>query len=244
MNQPALGKEAIGIDLFAADVASPKGKPRSLIESVMHRLRCEIVQGVLSAGSRLLIDDLQRRFDVSGGTVREALSLLVSGGLVHAKTQRGFFVAPMSLQDLEGLTRTRIALECESVRESVKCGGSEWESNLVAAYSELTRSDEHVMRNPDDEFDRWEIANRNFHRSLISACSSDWTYRFLAVLNIHLERYRRLTSTHTLPERNVHAEHELIFQSALARDAEQCSLLLRQHIESSVSVVRQFALLR
>lgn len=123
MNQPALGKEAIGIDLFAADVASPKGKPRSLIESVMHRLRCEIVQGVLSAGSRLLIDDLQRRFDVSGGTVREALSLLVSDGLVHAKTQRGFFVAPMSLQDLEGLTRTRIALECESVRESVKCGG-------------------------------------------------------------------------------------------------------------------------
>ncbi len=72
MNQPALGKEAIGIDLFAADVASPKGKPRSLIDSVMHRLRCEIVQGVLSAGSRLLIDDLQRRFDVSGGTVREA----------------------------------------------------------------------------------------------------------------------------------------------------------------------------
>lgn len=223
--------------------AGPK-KPRSLTEAVLHKLRSEIVQGVLAAGSKLLIDDLQRRYDVSGGTVREALSLLVSDGLVQTKAQRGFFVMPMSLDDLGDLTRARIALECEAVRESVKNGGSGWEDNLRAAYLSLTELDEQVMRDPEGQFDRWEIANRNFHRALIAADSSNWTYKFLAVLNIHLERYRRLSSVHTLPDRDVLAEHEVIFQSAMERDADRCAQLLREHIGTSAAVIRKFSLIR
>ncbi|WP_084004242.1 GntR family transcriptional regulator [Cupriavidus pauculus] len=244
MKESTLGDVTVSVDLPAGGFAALGGGARSLIELVVHRLRHDIVQGVLQAGSRLLIDDLQRRFDVSGGTVREALSLLVSDGLVRAKAQRGFFVAPMSLEDLEGLARTRIALEVEAVRESVKNGGAEWEGNLVEAYRDLTRFDELAMRDPKEAFDQWEVANRNFHSALIAAGSSDWTHRFLAVLNLHLHRYRRLTSDYALPGRNIHTEHELIFERALARDAEQCALRMRQHIESSIHVVKKFALLR
>lgn len=235
---------ALELDGPESNRAAVPRRPHSLTEAVLHKLRSEIVHGVLVAGSKLLIDDLRRRYDVSGGTVREALSLLVADGLVQTRAQRGFFVVPMSLKDLDGLTRTRAALECEAVRESVKSGGGEWEDNLHVAYRGLSPFDEQVMRDPEGQFSRWEIANRNFHRALVAADSSDWTYKFLAVLNIHLERYRCLSSVHTLPDRNVHAEHEAIFQSAIERDADRCAKLLREHIEASADVIRKFSLIR
>ena len=66
----------------------------------------------------LIIDDQ--------AAVREALSLLLSDALVTAEGQRGFRVAPISLADLEDMTNTRVMLETEALRLSIRHGGAVW----------------------------------------------------------------------------------------------------------------------
>ncbi|WP_241762690.1 GntR family transcriptional regulator [Dyella ginsengisoli] len=218
--------------------------PRSLIEQAVNRLREEILRGRLPAGSKLAIDEIRTRYRVSGGTLREALSLLVSDGLIKVRAQRGFYVAPMSLEDMQDLARTRILLECEAVRQSVKHGDVEWEMRLVAAFHRLSLVEERTMRDPVNHFDQWEQDNRAFHEALLSACPSTWTLRFVSILYMQMERYRRLTSTHNPPDRNVSDEHRALLDSALARESDRCADLMRVHIESSISVAAQIGLLR
>jgi DNA-binding GntR family transcriptional regulator len=150
----------------------------------------------------------------------------------------------MSLVDMQDLATTRIVLECEALRQSVLHGDAEWETRVVSSYHRLSQLDERTRRDPVHLFNEWERSNRDFHEALISACPSVWIRRFLSILYVQMERYRRLTSVHNPPSRSVHDEHQALRDSALARDAERCTALLRAHIESSISVVRQFGLLR
>lgn len=233
-----------GERLYGDASSAPVARGRSLIEHTFQRLRADIVEGRLPAGSRLAIEDLKSRYEVSGGTVREALSLLVADNLVQAQAQRGFHVTPMSLHDMQDLAATRIALECEALRQSVLNGDVEWEARVVSAFHRLSLIEERTMRDPVHLFNQWEPVNRDFHQALISACPSVWTRRFLSILYVQMERYRRLTSRHNQPARNVHEEHRALRDSALARDADGCMALLRKHIESSISVVQQLGLLR
>ncbi|MDR3455544.1 MAG: FCD domain-containing protein [Rhodoferax sp.] len=245
MNARTPNSLTMGGDKSFADASPvPIANVRSLIEATFQRLRADIVEGRLAAGSRLAIEDLKSRYEVSGGTVREALSLLVANNLVQTQAQRGFHVTPMSLDDMRDLAATRIALECEALRQSVLNGDAEWEARVVSSYHRLSLLDERTMRDPVHLFNQWERVNRDFHEALISACSSAWTRRFLSILYLQMERYRRLTAMHNPPARNVHEEHQALRDSALARDAERCTALLRAHIESSILVVRQFGLLR
>jgi DNA-binding GntR family transcriptional regulator len=244
MNVRASNSFTMGGDKSFADAPVPGANVRSLIESAFHRLRADIVEGRLAAGARLAIEDLKIRYGVSSGTLREALSLLVADGLVQTRAQRGFHVTPMSLVDMQDLATTRIVLECEALRQSVLHGDAEWETRVVSSYHRLSQLDERTRRDPVHLFNEWERSNRDFHEALISACPSVWIRRFLSILYVQMERYRRLTSVHNPPSRSVHDEHQALRDSALARDAERCTALLRAHIESSISVVRQFGLLR
>ncbi len=70
---------------------------RTLIERTYGQLREDILDGKLVPGEKLLVEHLKSRYDVGAGTVREALSRLVSEAMVVAEGQRGFTVAPVSL---------------------------------------------------------------------------------------------------------------------------------------------------
>lgn len=229
---------------FRADGAACAGSvARSLIELTVHRLRRDILEGRLASGSRLAVAHLKGSYEVSGGTMREALSLLVSEGLAQAEAQRGFRVAPMSLADMEDLTRTRVLVECEALRQSVRLGGDEWQAEVTSTFNRLSRIHPRTVKNPGIWFERWERCNRDFHEALLSACPSQWSRRFRAVLYLHMERYRRLTANHHSPARDVHAEHQALHDAALARDEALCASLLKLHIEASVEAVRRHGLL-
>ena len=58
--------------------------PRTLIDAAYRRLMRDIVEGRHAPGDKLRIAHLKEIYQVSGGTLREALSLLVSQSLVVA----------------------------------------------------------------------------------------------------------------------------------------------------------------
>lgn len=217
--------------------------PRTLAERAYLNLRHDVICGKLAPGEKLRVEHLKDQYQVGASTLREALSLLVSDALVTSEGQRGFRVAPISLTDLEDVTNTRVMLETEALRQSIRKGDARWEAALQASYQLLTQAEVQ----PDvPEPPQWEARNKAFHDALISAYESPWTKYMLAILYRHGERYRninwRLTAAHAI-ERQVHEEHEAIYHAAINRQDARAALALESHIRLTHDIVKQQALI-
>lgn len=213
--------------------------PRTLVERAYLGLRHDVVCGKLAPGERLRVEHLKDQYEVGAGTLREALSLLVSDALVTAEGQRGFRVAPISLADLEDVTNTRVMLETEALRQSIRHGDAAWEAALIASY-ELLAQTESAPDGPEP--DLWERRNKAFHEALIAGFDSGWSKYLLAILYRHAERYRninlRLTAAHA-SGRNVHREHEDIFNAAINRQEARAALALEAHVRLTLDMVKK-----
>lgn len=223
---------------FTAAFSFESETPRTLVENAYLALRLDIIEGRHPPGTRLRVEHLKDDYGVGAGTLREALSLLVSDALVISEGQRGFWVAPISHADIEDITRNRLLLECEALRLSMRKGGDEWEAGLVAAFHRLTKA-EATLSTSTPQLREWENRNRGFHEALIAACDSRWMRYLLGILYRHSERYRRFAITLPNVHRDIHAEHTEIFDAAMARDEARATRALERHIGTTLEVIRQ-----
>ena len=91
---------------------------RTLVEQAYASLRREILDGALEPGAKLRTEELRQRYGIGASTVRESLTRLLGEALVTAEGQRGFRVAPISLDDFSDLTNVRKMIETEALRLS------------------------------------------------------------------------------------------------------------------------------
>jgi GntR family transcriptional regulator, carbon starvation induced regulator len=225
-------------DAIAADRQRLEAKGRTLIETAYATLRSEILSGALEPGAKLRTEELRARYDVSGSTIREALTRLLGEALVTSEGQRGFRVAPATLDDFRDLSEVRKLVETEALRQSIAAGGEAWEGDIVAAFYRLSKTEERLREDPVAASAEFEERNRDFHRALIAACPSPWLHRLYGLLYQQSERYRRLVVSKRAIPRDVHAEHQVIFDATLARDAEFACKLAGEHIDRSVTALR------
>jgi DNA-binding GntR family transcriptional regulator len=216
-------------------------EPKTLVEGAYRQLRRDIIEGRHPPGEKLRVEHLKDQYQVGAGTLREALALLVSDSLVVAQGQRGFRVAPISLTDIEDITRTRVLLECEALRLSIASGDDAWEAEVVSAFHRLTRAEEKLAADVAGAVNEWEERNRIFHEKLIGACRSRWTKQFLGVLYQQSERYRRISVLNRPVPRDVHEEHEEIFEATIARDSKRATKLLAGHILRTFKAIQSLA---
>lgn len=214
--------------------------PKTLVESAYRQLRRDIIEGRLRPDEKLRVEHLKNDYQVGAGTLREALAHLVADALVVVQGQRGFRVAPISLDDLADITRTRALLETEALRQSIALGDDVWESEVLAAFHRLSRTEERLQHQHDHAtVAEWELRNQAFHEALIAACPSHWIRHFLAVLYHQSERYRRISMFNaSVPPTTLHAQHAAIAHAATARDSQQACALLATHIQLTLEVIQ------
>ncbi|MCT7294875.1 GntR family transcriptional regulator [Ralstonia sp. CHL-2022] len=216
--------------------------PRTLCERAYLDLRQDIIQGRLAPGERLRVEHLKDRYNVGAGTLREALALLVSDALVTVEGQRGYRVTGISLADLQDLTDTRVMLETEAVRLSIRHGDAQWEAHLRATFDALSDAE---SLGPSANPEHWERANRQFHEALIAAHRSPWSKYLLDLLYRHGERYRRVAIRRGSAQpssRNVHEEHTAIFEAAMARQEARAALAVEVHIRLTYELLAKLGL--
>ncbi len=213
-------------------------EPKTLVEGAYQRLRRDIIEGVHAPGEKLRVEHLKDRYEVGAGTLREALLLLVTDALMVAQGQRGFRVSPISIEDFEDITRTRLLLETEALRQSLQLGGEDWEAAIVAAFHRLSRAEQKLGDNDSLAAEEWERRNRAFHEALIAASPSRWIRHFQHILYQQSERYRRLSLfSHPIP-RDIHAEHQALFNASLARDTTRATSILTEHVLRTLDAVK------
>lgn len=222
---------------------APSPAARTLAGRAYHQLRRDIVAGRLAAGSKLKLETLVQQYGIGMSPLREALARLVGDQLVKTEDQRGFWVAPLSLQELDDITRVRNLVENEALSLSIQHGDAAWEERLRQAFAELSEVEVHLSGTegplPPDVMDDWERRNQQFHRALIAACDSPWLLKLQDLLYHQAERYRRISLRSSRGKRFVHDEHTAIFEAATERNALKACRMNHEHFMRTYEEVRR-----
>ena len=228
-------KSALETDASLA-LDDPAAPSRTLIERAYAQLRNDIIEGRLLPGDKLRVEHLKERYGVGAGTLREAITRLVSDALVTAEGQRGFRVTPITPQELEDITQLRLHIELEALRQSIRHGGEAWREALRQSYEALSALEQPIQRKHRPQ---WEALNMRFHEALLSGQQSPWTQKVLRLLSRHSERYRRYTMGLPGAMRDVHSEHTAIFEAAMAGHEARAALALEAHIRATPDLLAQ-----
>jgi GntR family transcriptional regulator, carbon starvation induced regulator len=204
--------------------------------NIYRMLRSDIVNCLLEPGERLRFDVLRKRYDAGVGTLREALSHLVSEGLVRTEAGRGFNVAPVSLADMLDIAEWRVEFEVRAVTQSIRNGDEQWEAEIVTAYHLLSKTDYPAVDASIEIRDLWIARHRRFHDALGAACGSPWLLHFRSVLFEQAHRYQRLVAMHGPRTRRKDEDHRILMEAALARDVERAASVVEQHIRRTVDI--------
>ena len=217
----------------------PPAATRTLSAAVLRNLRDDIVNCRLKPGDKLRFSDLKARYGVGLSPLREALHHLAAEGLVDAQDQRGFTVAPMSLDDLMDLVRLRVEIETLALRGSIAQGGDAWEAEVVRSAHMLRLTGAKAAQLDDDARALWRHRHKDFHMALLGGGGSPRMEGLCASLFDQSERYRLWLLLNGNVARDVEGEHAALMDAALERHADRAVALLRQHIERTAGEVAQ-----
>ena len=214
-----------------------KDDSATVVRLLAEQVRRDISFGVLAPDTKLKIEELRQRYGGSAHSLREALTLLASDGLVEANAQRGFRVASATQADLEDITRMRAEIECIGLRWSMKHGGVRWEGEVMAALHALSRAEDRLAEDAETFALEWDEANREFHAKLVAACRSP---RLIAIQKRLFDQSRRFRLA-ALREGRIdlvggRKEYEAIMSAILAHDVEGAVGHLSDHILGSLKI--------
>jgi DNA-binding GntR family transcriptional regulator len=171
---------------------------------IAEHLRELITRGVLAPGLQLRQMELAGRFNSSRVPLREALKLLSAEGIVDHDPNRGFFVAPLSLDEARQLYRIRHLLEAELLR-TVRWPS---ESQLSALRKQLEKLEASLQEQDTAE---WLAQHREFFTSIFNLSPEKVLVEEVLRLIRLTDRYRALAA-HALPstERKPTQERHLV----------------------------------
>ncbi len=201
--------------------------------STYQQIKRDIIFGRLEPGSKLKLNVLKSRYAASLSTLRETLSRLASEGFVEAPEQRGFFVTPVSAEDLTEIANLRILLECHAIEQSVGFGDVDWEGDTVAAHHKLNLSEKKMLSGDHSEKEAWKRYDWEFHLALIQACQSRNLLDVHSIVFDKYLRYQMLVLTYRGEE--TAREHKKVFEMALARDVKGARAALEEHIVNGLN---------
>lgn len=180
---------------------------RSVSNLVTNELRRSIMSGDLAPGETFSLRRLADMLGVSFIPVREALRNLEAEGLVITQPGRSACVAPLHLDDLQGIYRLRRTIEPELAGRACQ----------VISDAELDRLEAQAEEFGDEQSTIHTIyeAHREFHAALLTPAATAWDRRILNLLWQAAERYVRIGFSKIDPapedkQRRQHAHEHLI----------------------------------
>lgn len=205
-------------------------------------IRAKLVSGRLPPGSRLSHRALAKEIGMSFIPVREAVSQLVSEGLVAHEPKLGTFVMEISRQELAELYDLREALERHAVLKAAE-RISEVELAEMRKYNdELGVILKEIRRTSRDGWDakrndRWMMSDAGFHMTLLRAAGNRRAIKTVSDLRVmtHVFGHRDEQRQFEDLER-IHKEHQLLIDALRCRDAEKATKVLVQHLRQGCEI--------
>nr|BAP28552.1 GntR family transcriptional regulator [uncultured bacterium] len=207
-----------------ASKSSPQPASQASSESLLSRLRHEILHGDLDPGAPLRQDDIATRYGVSKIPVREALLQLVAEGLVVSQPNRGFTVSSLQPQEAEEILEIRAILEGQAIRMAMPHMA---EADIACARRILDRAE------ATDALDSWSELNWEFHEALYVPAQRGRLLRLIRQISNPTDRYIRVLVSNANYRGRAEREHRAILAACEVGNAEAAASLLDQHIRQT-----------
>jgi DNA-binding GntR family transcriptional regulator len=195
-------------------------------------------QGILNESyppdSKIQPKEIAERCGTSFIPVREALRILEAEGFIVFRHNRGAWVTPLSLADLQDIYRLRIDMESEAVVQSRSFDKAEIAklNSLIEKMSQVEKMSQGFSKVDRDRIVKF---NHDFHFQIYNHCDSQRRLQIIRTLWMHSKRYQHLS----LQIRHDAAEDEHIaIVDALAKgDHQLAAEALRTHLRTTVNLL-------
>ena len=194
----------------------------NLADQVYDELRSRVLTRQHPPGSKLSLHVLAAELGVSRSPVHQALTRLVSEGLLSVKARRGYFVTPVTAQAVADGYDVRLALELHAAEAAI---GRLDAADLQAFETLLAATAEAISH------EQWDSANAAFHEYQIDLAGNALLSRFYRELSVNL-MMQVIRGGHVEGHANLVTEHRRIVDAFTAGDVEAARHTIRDHIET------------
>ncbi|MDE2181608.1 MAG: GntR family transcriptional regulator [Alphaproteobacteria bacterium] len=205
---------------------------KTLSEQIYAVVRDRLISGELPADTAIKQDALARELGVSKIPLREAFTRLERDGLLLSVTNRGFFVPPMSVEEVEEVYALRLKLEPEAAGRAAKMATAR---DKLAARDALRSLEESKT---SDKTTSGRL-HRDYHMSLVLPSQHKITVQFIERLHMVAERYVTKHLEPTGREGRAKREHKAIFEAWMAGQSKAVRTMMRDHISSTLGDLRK-----
>ena len=217
--------------------AAASSGPRRSASEVYSTLQTEFRSGLITGWDRISEEPLAVRFGVSRTPVREALTRLISEGILERR-DGGVYMALPTFEELSGLYELRVTLELRGIQRAIDDSANVHNANLLEG--ELQRWID-LGRDRPKPSPKFVAEDERFHITVLGAAGNSALTAALETVNDRIRSFRmydyltadRITSTIV--------EHTNILELLLARKLLRAYEALRDHIGASQEVVMERA---
>ena len=204
----------------------------TLADKVFSELTTAIVRGELRPGTKLSEQTLVERYGGSRAPMREAIQKLEARHLVVRIPHAGARVVSLSLSELKDIYEVRVELESMACRLAAQRMSDE----EIAELRTLLAEHEAQIAAEQGQSYYQKAGDLDFHYRIIKGSQNSRLHQMLCGELYHLVRmYRYQTSTSAKRPLQALLEHQRIVEAIAARDAELAELLMRRHIQASLT---------
>ena len=197
--------------------------PVTLADKLFLDLRRAILEGEIPAGKKISEPELAGAYQVSRGSLREALGKLENCNLVTRKPNIGARIIGFSTTQMMEIYQIREAMEGMAARLAAENMTDEEMERLqkLLVYHQHEVVDHSSCAQPDADLD--------FHFAIIQGSKNQRLIRMLC-------RFRLKASFNRSEQ--AYQEHALIVSAIMRRDGEMAETLMRHHIRASRDYAR------
>ena len=207
-------------------------EPMTLAEKVFTELTTAIVRGELRPGDRLSEQTLVERYGGSRAPMREAIQRLEARNLVKRVPHAGARVVSLTTTELRDIYEVRLELECMACRLAAT---RMTDDEIQELYALLKQHEDSIAAEQGLAYYQ-KAGDLDFHYRIIKGSKNSRLYQMLCGDLYHIVRmYRYQTSTSSKRPPQALQEHKRIVEAIAARDAELAELLMRRHIQTSIT---------
>lgn len=197
-------------------------------------LKDKIISGVLSPAESLPEAELAAQHGVSRNTIKKALLMLESEGLVTIEQNKGAKVRAYSKREVLEYLEVREALEGLLIRQTVPVI-TEKEIHILEECLDLMR-----RHKAEGDLLEYSQCNRKFHQALYDACPNQTMAEIIINLKNQMRKYN--SKTILIPGRSEQGlkEHTEILDAIKERNVLKAERAMCQHIRGVRQVFDQY----
>lgn len=200
---------------------------------ILRQLRCEILTLELKPGSILSETALSERFQISRTPLRDVLKQLAHEGYIDVYPKRGNLVSYIDLESVEQIIYLRSTLEKDIIKNLASHPSPLPLRGVLELKEILDRQEETIQQEQGHEaFLQLDDA---FHKALFALAGRVFLWDLIQQSNAHYARYRRLHLLKKEKLTEILAEHRLILDSVIGRNAEQIDEIVEHHLHEDIN---------